>query len=176
MAKKGDVEINTEEPVVETIAETGFREEEGEPRDAKQVSWNKLGNNIIAHFPSGKMLYFDFTKLDGELMKYYGAKQFLGDAKAGTDTEADAIASMKSRYMESVEKGLALSETGKILVKGRERKATTSEDKILATKVKEAAKAITLEGLVMKKTLYPDTFTDEDQAKLTEFLAIVAKG
>ena len=51
-----------------------------------------------------------------------------------------------------------------------------AEDKKLINNVKSISKVISLEGLIMKKTLYPNTFTPEDEAKLQELMeAAVAK-
>ena len=51
-----------------------------------------------------------------------------------------------------------------------------AENKKLINNVKSISKVISLEGLIMKKTLYPNTFTPEDEAKLQELMeAAVAK-
>ena len=51
-----------------------------------------------------------------------------------------------------------------------------AEDKKLINNVKSISKVVSLEGLIMKKTLYPNTFTPEDEAKLQELMeAAVAK-
>lgn len=51
-----------------------------------------------------------------------------------------------------------------------------AEDKKLVNNVKSISKVVSLEGLIMKKTLYPNTFTPEDEAKLQELMeAAVAK-
>lgn len=46
-----------------------------------------------------------------------------------------------------------------------------AENKKLINNVKSISKVISLEGLIMKKTLYPTTFTPEDEAKLQELMA-----
>lgn len=51
-----------------------------------------------------------------------------------------------------------------------------AENKKLINNVKSISKVISLEGLIMKKTLYPNTFTPEDEAKLQELMEVaVAK-
>jgi hypothetical protein len=51
-----------------------------------------------------------------------------------------------------------------------------AENKKLINDVKSISKVVSLEGLIMKKTLYPNTFTPEDEAKLQELMeAAVAK-
>ena len=46
-----------------------------------------------------------------------------------------------------------------------------AENKRLINNVKSISKVVSLEGLIMKKTLYPNTFTPEDEAKLQELMA-----
>jgi len=46
-----------------------------------------------------------------------------------------------------------------------------AENKRLINNVKSISKVISLEGLIMKKTLYPNTFTPEDEVKLQELMA-----
>ena len=51
-----------------------------------------------------------------------------------------------------------------------------AENKRLINNVKSISKVVSLEGLIMKKTLYPNTFTPEDEAKLQELMEVaVAK-
>ena len=51
-----------------------------------------------------------------------------------------------------------------------------AENKKLINDVKSISKVVSLEGLIMKKTLYPNTCTPEDEAKLQELMeAAVAK-
>jgi hypothetical protein len=45
-----------------------------------------------------------------------------------------------------------------------------SENKRVANEAKTASQVVSLEGLIVKKTLYPATFTKEDQEKLDSFL------
>ena len=49
-----------------------------------------------------------------------------------------------------------------------------AETKRLVKEAKEASKVISLEGLSVKKLLYPSTFTAEDEAKLQELIAVAA--
>ena len=46
-----------------------------------------------------------------------------------------------------------------------------AENKRLINNVKSISKVVSLEGLIMKKTLYPNTFTPEDEVKLQELMA-----
>jgi hypothetical protein len=49
------------------------------------------------------------------------------------------------------------------------------ENKRVVNEAKAASQVVSLEGLIVKKTLYPATFTKEDQDKLGDFLLSVAK-
>jgi hypothetical protein len=49
------------------------------------------------------------------------------------------------------------------------------ENKRVIKDAKLASQVISLEGLIVKKTLYPATFTADDQNKLDDFLLSVAK-
>ena len=44
-------------------------------------------------------------------------------------------------------------------------------EKAAFNNVKNASKVVSLEGLIVKKTMYPATFTAEDEAKLQELMA-----
>ena len=156
-----------------TTAVEGFCE----PSENKNASWKKLGNNAIIDFPSGKSISFDLKPLSTEVLKFYGGKQFLADKVASCITEIDKRIKMVEVYNEAVVKGLELSPTGKVRITGKARSNATG-DKMLAGAVKAASKVVSLEGLVLKKAVaalpgQPE-FTETDQEKLEEFLAVVA--
>ena len=143
----------------------------------KNASWCKLGDNAVIDFPSGKSISFDLKPLSTEVLKFYGGKQFLADKVASCITEIDKRIKMVEVYNEAVVKGLELSPTGKVRITGKVR-ANATGDKMLAGAVKAASKVISLEGLVLKKAVaalpgQPE-FTETDQEKLEEFLAVVA--
>jgi len=101
----------------------------------------------------------------------YLAKQKLSDTGASSIGDTDGkVAGAKTRWTELVEgkwTGERVNATG------------ASEERKLAKSVKEVAKVISLEGLVMKKAMsglpnQPE-FTAEDQAKLDEFMVIAVK-
>ena len=98
----------------------------------------------------------------------YLLKQKLMDSGASNvgDFEGKILAA-KNRWKELLE--------GKWT--GERTNATgAAEDKKLVNNVKSISKVVSLEGLIMKKTLYPNTFTPEDEAKLQELMeAAVAK-
>ena len=55
----------------------------------------------------------------------------------------------------------------------RSNSSEKTADKKALNVAKEVSKVVSLEGLIVKKTLYPATFTPEDEAKLQEFMSIV---
>ena len=98
----------------------------------------------------------------------YLAKQKLMDSGASSIGDfGGKILAAKNRWKELLE--------GKWT--GERTNATgAAEDKKLVNNVKSISKVVSLEGLIMKKTLYPNTFTPEDEAKLQELMeAAVAK-
>ena len=98
----------------------------------------------------------------------YLAKQKLMDSGASNVGDfGGKILAAKNRWKELLE--------GKWT--GERTNATgAAENKKLINNVKSISKVVSLEGLIMKKTLYPNTFTPEDEAKLQELMeAAVAK-
>ena len=97
---------------------------DGKPTDKKQISWNKLGDKAIAYFPCGKQIQFDLTKLDTQILKYYGGKQWISDQVASIKDESEKLAKMREVYDEAVKAGLQLSDTGKIQIIDNSNKST----------------------------------------------------
>lgn len=165
--KANEVVEQAEELVVEKTIEA---------TDKKQATWNKLGDNVVVSFPSGKQLYFNYQKLDSMIMKYYGTKQWLSDQVASDKAEADKIANMKLAYEEAVTAGLELTETGKIRIVGKVRSNASgaAEAKRFHSDMKTMSEVVSLEGLVMKKAMSGKTgfpeFTEADQSKLDELM------
>ena len=155
--------------------------------EKKQVTWNKLGDNVIADFPCGKQLYFDMTTFDTTIMKYYGMKQWISDQVSAVKGEKDKILGMMEAYNDAAKMGIELTPTGKIRSLGKPRSNATgaAEAKRFETEMKNEAKTVSLSGLIMKQQIaatqerlgqtISDPFTDEDQAKLGELLIAAAK-
>lgn len=98
----------------------------------------------------------------------YLAKQKLMDSGAGSVGDfGGKILATKNRWKELLEgkwTGERVNATG------------AAENKKIINEVKAISKVVSLEGLIMKKTLYPNTFTPEDEAKLKELMEVaVAK-
>ena len=101
----------------------------------------------------------------------YLAKQKLSDTGASSVGDTDGkVAGAKKRWAELLAgkwAGERVNATG------------AKEERELAKSVKEVAKVISLEGLVMKKAMsgLPNQpiFTEEDQAKLDEFMTVAVE-
>jgi hypothetical protein len=115
---------------------------------SKKAKWTILGDLLTVTMPSGKSAQFDMQKLDTRATKYYGTKQWLQDGQAGVEGDDEKIAGMIANYKEAVEKGLEITETGKIGIKGKVRvnaKVSMTESlkqKIMALPEKEQKPAI----------------------------------
>jgi hypothetical protein len=138
--------------------------------------------NIDLLFPEPKNFGdFEETDSDGNIVKWlgfgnldkvqsfifvYGLKQKLADCgSAEQDPNAKAILA-GAKFQDFVD--------GKVI--GERVNATgAKENKKIAESVKKVSGVVSLEGLMMKKIAFADTFTEEDQGKLDEFLAMVAK-
>lgn len=97
----------------------------------------------------------------------YLAKQKLSDSGASAVGDVETkIGGAKKRWEELLE----AKWTGE-----RANATGAAENKKLLASVKETAKVVSLEGLIVKKTLYPGTFTEEDAAKLQELMEAEVK-
>lgn len=119
---------------------------------------------------------FDISKIFPEFINFsevqkfiveYGFKQKLADggsANVGDVAGKVEVAKEKFKMFEEGKlTGVRLNATG------------AKENKRIANAVRDTAKVVSLEGLLIKKTQFPDTFTEEDQEKLDEFLLMVAE-
>jgi len=97
----------------------------------------------------------------------YGIKQKLMDVGASEVAEVSGkVAAAKKKWDELLAgkwEGERVNSTG------------ATENKRVIAEVKKASEAVTLQGLLIKQTLYPDKFTPEDQIKLDEFVQAMAK-
>ena len=175
METKENQEIQEVEAIVAIEKEIPANDEK------KQVTWNKLGDNVIADFPCGKQLYFDMTAFDTTIMKYYGMKQWISDQVSAVKDEKDKILGMMEAYNDAAKSGIELTPTGKIRSLGKPRSNATgaAEAKRLASDMGAIAKEVSLQGLVMKQAMakYPNQpeFTAEDEAKLAELFQEAAR-
>jgi hypothetical protein len=133
---------------------------------AKQIGENETAV-IEAEFDVSKLyeLYEEFNDCQKQII-IYAVKQKL------MDSGASAVGEFEGKVLAAKEKWndlLAGKWTG-----DRVNATGAAENKRVAAEAKDIAKVVSLEGLIVKKQLYPSTFTAEDQAKLDEFLAMVA--
>lgn len=123
---------------------------------------------IVAEFDLTKLFetFPEMTEVQQQTIAY-GVKQKL------SDKGASEVGSVGGKVTQA-------KETWKILLEGKwtgERMNATgaSENKKILANLKEVASTVTLQGLLAKQLAFPDKFTAEDQAKLNEFLLIMAQ-
>ena len=126
---------------------------------------------------TGKLLVeYDITKLYPNFKEYnevqkfiivYGLKQKLADegssCKGDLQGMIDAANEKWQMFLDNKLVGVRANSTG------------AKENKRLADGIRESSKVISLSGLVMKKSQFPDEFTPEDQEKLDKFFLIMAE-
>ena len=115
--------------------------------------------NLIEIFPS----FNEMTDVQKQLT-IYAVKQKLMDCGASEVGNAGGkIANAKKTFAELAAgkwQGERTNSTG------------AAENKRIVSEAKTASQVISLEGLIVKKTLYPATFTKADQEKLDDFLRV----
>jgi hypothetical protein len=91
--------------------------------EKKKSSWVKFGDKATITMPSGLEKEFNFALLDNAVFAYYGKKQWISDqgASAKGTSDAERLEMMVEAYAEAVKNGVALSDTGKVQVIGKER-------------------------------------------------------
>lgn len=126
---------------------------------------------IEAEFDLEK-LFPKFTELSEvqQQLIVYGTKQKLMDVGAGVGDEGGKISAAKKKWTELLEgkwAGERVNATG------------AAETKKAMTGLKEASKAVTMQGLMLKQVMagFPgnEPFTAEDAEKLQEFIELAAK-
>jgi hypothetical protein len=100
---------------------------EDKKEEKKKSSWKRFNGFSTITMPSGLTHQFDFTKLPNEVFGYYGKKQWIADAGASAkDTpDKDRLALMVEAYNEAVEKGVELTDEGRVSIKGKVRANAT---------------------------------------------------
>lgn len=118
---------------------------------------------IEAEFDLSKIYpaWSEMTEVQQHVVSY-GARQILMDTGANAVGEAGSkISQAKAKWQDLLD--------GK--VKGDRINATgAAENKKILAAVKEASQVVSLNGLLIKKAVNPEKFTEEDEAKLQEFL------
>jgi len=132
--------------------------------ERRKGRWTKLGAIATYTAPSGAEAVFDFSRLSTEVFAFYGKKQWISDSGAlpkGTSDE-ERIAAMKAAFNEAVEKGVKLSEDGRIQIVGKER-ANASSVKLELRTVKNL-------NAILVKRMRGETLTQDEESWLEEML------
>lgn len=128
----------------------------------------KSVTEIFAEFDLTKLYptFNEMTVVQSQVI-VYGIKQKLMDVGANEIAQIDGkVTAAKKKWNELLEgkwEGERINSTG------------ASENKRVITEIKKAAEAVTLQGLLIKQTVYPDKFTEEDRTKLAEFMDVMIK-
>lgn len=135
---------------------------------AKAVEDPKSVAEILAEFDLTKLFptFNELTVVQSQVI-VYGVKQKLMDVGA---SEIAEVGGKVSRAKTKWEELLAGKWEGE-----RVNSTGAAENKRVIAEVKKASEAVTMSGLLIKQTLYPDKFTAEDAVKLDEFIQVMAK-
>ena len=134
-----------------------------EEKERKNAVWSKFRDLATVKMPNGQEHEFDFSKLSNEVFAYYGKKQWLADKVASSDC-GDKLLGMVEAYNEAVEKGVTITDGGKIAIVGKERSNAASN---VRAELKDAKN---LNALLAKK-LKGEALSEEDEAWIAEMLA-----
>lgn len=135
---------------------------------SKHLEDPKATAEILAEFSLDKLFptISEMNDVQRQLV-VFGTKQKLMDTGANEVADPDGkVTSAKKKWNELLEgkwAGERVNSTG------------AAENKVLVGKVKDLKTVVSLEGLTVKKVLYPDQFTEDDQAKLDEFIKLAAR-
>ena len=135
---------------------------------AKALEDPKATAEILAEFDLTKLYptFGEMTVVQSQVI-VYGIKQKLMDVGASEIAEVSGkVTAAKKKWDELLAgkwEGERINSTG------------AAENKRVIAEVKKASEAVTLQGLLIKQTLYPDKFTEEDKTKLGEFLAVMVE-
>ena len=143
------------------------------------IDWEvkKDGNLVMREFLGGddlgiEVARFDMKKIFPEytemtevqrFLVMYGTKQKLADAGSQEKTAEAKAEVAKAKFQDFV--------NGK-LSQPRANASGVKEAKAVQAKVNEVMRVVSLESLILKSALNPESFTEEDQKKLDEFMAL----
>lgn len=130
--------------------------------DPKAVAVIEAEFDLTKLFPS----FAEFTETQAQVV-VYGIKQKLMDSGASDIGDGQTkIQRAKTKWQELLDgkwSGERVNATG------------ASEERKLGKKMKEVVKEVSLLGLMTKKMAFPETFTEEDEAKLQELMAVAVE-
>lgn len=144
------------------------------------IDWVVKGSNLImgkyidVDTPSEELAKFDIAVLYPSFKEMndvqqhlivYGLKQKLADTGSSERDPIDKM-DLAVKMFERFENG-----EFKAPATGGEAK----ENKRIANAGRATANLVSLEGLICKKNIFSDTFTEEDEEKLAEFMQMVSE-
>ena len=120
---------------------------------------------ILEQFDIAK-IYPEFNKLNEvqQFLIVYGIKQKLADCGSSEKQASEKAILAKAKFQDFIDgkvTGIRTNATG------------AKENKRLASQAREQSQVVSLDGLQVKKIMFPESFTDEDEAKLQEFYSIM---
>lgn len=130
-----------------------------------------MGKYIDSETPAEKLVDFDMEKLfpfkgATEVQQFiftYGLKQKLADCgSAEKDPRAKALLA-EEKFQDFLD--------GK-LTAVRSNATGAKENKRIVETLREKSKVVSMEGLIAKQMMFPESFTEENQEKLDEFFKI----
>jgi len=132
----------------------------GKAGESEVVDWSH-SFNLEEIYPG----FNGFTPVQ-KYICFYGLKQVLADC-GSQEKGFDEKMVLAVKKWKDFKAGRVATE--------RSNGTGAAENKKLASEVKNLMKAVTLEGLLIKKTLNPGLFSEEDEAKLQEFMQAAVK-
>lgn len=118
-------------------------------------------------YEDGDTFQWEGFKGLSEVQKFifvYGLKQKLADAGSGEKDPVEKAVIAKAKFQDFVDGKLTA-----VRANGTGAKA----NKAFVDNVKKITEEVSYKGLLMKQTLFPETFTEEDASKLKEFEEIM---
>jgi len=130
----------------------------------KMAKYNKeaITPEVLGTYDINELFPNELTPVQSYII-VYGLKQKLADVGA-----AEKIAEDKVKAADEVWNNF---KEGKVAMPRANGTGATEARKV-AKKVSEVMSTVSLEGLTLKKMMFPDTFTKEDQEKLNEFIQL----
>lgn len=133
--------------------------------------------------------YLEDPKAVAEIKAEFDLKEFFPNYAVFNDAQQQGIVFMVKQKLMDVGANEIANLDGKVtaakkkwaeLLAGKwegERVNATGavENKRVLAEIHKASEAVTLQGLLIKQTLYPDKFTEEDGKKLAEFMDLMVK-
>jgi hypothetical protein len=123
---------------------------------------------IDAEFDVSKLYtgFAEFNEAQKQLVVYAVKQKLMDSGASDIGNYSGKVQSAKDTFTELLEgkwKGDRVNATG------------SAENKRIASEIKDIAKVVSLEGLIVKKYTFPASFTAEDEEKLLELMEVKVK-